>query len=138
MSREKLEALYIAMLTYAHHAYMNQPKREDDIYKLMCKLNKIAERLKPRKMVNQSIVKYWFDKFIDIDTKLYEEKDKLYAPEINMIVILYYLVAEHRFADLIAKYNIDYIRAVHHEVETEHRELTFEAWDLLEQFDKEK
>lgn len=138
MTREKQESLYIAMLTYAHHAYVNQQKRDDDVYKLMCRINKIAERLKPRKAVNQQIVKYWFDKYIELDASIYEKENKLYAPEINMIVILYYLVGEHRFADLIAKYTLDYIRAVHHEIETEHRELTMEAWDLLDKFEKEK
>lgn len=135
MTKEKLEAMYLMMLAYANHAYVNQPKRDDDIYKLLCKINKIAVNIKPRKRIDQQLTKQLFYKMADLDQKEYEQTNRLYAPEINMIVLIYYLVAEHRFADLIVKCPLSYIRAIHNEVEIKHREITFQTWKLLDRME---
>lgn len=136
MSKEKLEAIYLFLLTYAQHAYTNiVPKsRNDEYYKILYKVYKMAEKAKPRKGLEPKTTKAWYYKFADLDTELYEQEDKKYAPEINMICLIYYLVGEHNHIDLIAKFPYTHIAKVYDELENRHRELCFDAWGLLDRF----
>lgn len=136
MSNEKLEAMFLFMLTYANHAYSNiEPKsRDDEYYKILYKAYKMAIKIKPRKGINQKLVKKLYYKFADLDTELYEREDKKYAPEINMIVLIYFLVAEYNHIDLITKFPYSKIKKVYDELEKDYRQLCFEVWYLIDRF----
>lgn len=136
MSNEKIEAMYLFMLTYAQHAYTNIEKksRTDEYYKILYKVYKMAEKAKPRKGLNHKVTKAWYYKFSELDIELYEQTDKKYAPEINMICLIYFLVAEYNHIDLIAKFPYTYISKVYNELEYKYRELCLDAWGLMDRF----
>jgi len=133
MEKEKLEALYLAALSYSVYAYENIPTRKDRVYRIMAELSKRSKKIIPDKELNQLRTKHWFEYFRDIEIEAFGNNQD-FSPELLALVILQYLVSEHNYKNLQVKYSCTEMLDILDSIEREHNKLTLKAYHLISDY----
>lgn len=130
---EKLEALYLVMLSYANYAYDNIEKRCDRIYSIISELSKQSKKFKPILGLNKNRTVHWFNYFRDLEIERIGDDDD-YSPELLAIYLLQYLTAEYNYRNLQVKYSNIELLNIMEELELAHKKLFRKALYLVDMY----